>query len=135
MSEDMSPDFSGVWRADLEKSRLGDALLKAIVVKIDHTGPELVVEVVMTKADDTRDHTAFRCQATGTETTQSMRGAQMRSRTRWVGDELLIESWVTLGGRESHFRDYWSLSPDARTLIMEHRDDDLAGQITLLERV
>lgn len=53
---------------------------------------------------------------------------------RWVGRELLIESWVKQGERDLHFRDYWSLSSDNETLTMEHRDDDLAGQITIVER-
>jgi hypothetical protein len=33
-----------------------------------------------------------------------------------------------------HFCDYWSLSPNGQTLSMEHRNDDLAGQKTVLER-
>lgn len=59
----------------------------------------------------------------------------MRSCSQWTGAELLIESWMNVGGREGHFRDYWSLSLDGGTLKMEHRDNDLAGQTTLLERV
>lgn len=38
------------------------------------------------------------------------------------------------GERQIHFCDYWSLSSDGRTLTMEHRGDDLAGQITFLDR-
>jgi hypothetical protein len=33
------------------------------------------------------------------------------------------------------FRDYWSLSDDGATLTMAHRDDDLAGQTTVLKRL
>jgi hypothetical protein len=47
-----------------------------------------------------------------------------------VADRIVDEP----GGREAHFRDFWSLSSDGQTLIMEHRDDDLAGQITFLEK-
>jgi hypothetical protein len=36
--------------------------------------------------------------------------------------------------RELRFRDHWFLSNDAQTLTMEHRDDDLAGQISVLEK-
>ena len=61
-------------------------------------------------------------------------GVEMRSRLEWVDNELLIESWVNVAERHSHFLDYWSLSGDSQTLIMEHRGDDLAGQITFLER-
>jgi len=58
----------------------------------------------------------------------------MRSRLQWVGNELLIESSVNFGEGQSHFLDYWSLSDDGQTLVMEHRGDDLAGQITFLEK-
>lgn len=40
-----------------------------------------------------------------------------------------------MAGRQGHFLDYWSLSSDGQTLIMEHRGDDLAGQITFLEKM
>jgi len=36
--------------------------------------------------------------------------------------------------REVYFQDHWSLSHDGRTLTMAHRDDDLAGQISVLEK-
>jgi hypothetical protein len=76
----------------------------------------------------------FKCVTTGDEITNSMRGALVRSRSRWEGAELVIESWMNLGGRESYFRDHWSLSPDGLVLTMEHRNDDLSGQMTVLER-
>jgi len=107
---------------------------KAVLVRINHADPELIVEMVITKMDDTEDRLLFRGITTGEEVTNSVHGIQVRSRSNWVGTELLIESWMNVGGREGHFRDYWSLSSDGRTLTMEHRDDDLAGQITLLER-
>jgi hypothetical protein len=36
--------------------------------------------------------------------------------------------------RALHFKDYWSLSADGATLTMAHRDDDLAGQTSVLHR-
>jgi hypothetical protein len=88
-----------------------------------------------TKLDDTEDKLLFRGLTTGEEVVNPVHGIQVRSRSTWIGAELLIESWMSLGGRESHFRDYWSLSSDGEILTMEHRDDALAGQITLLEKV
>lgn len=77
----------------------------------------------------------FNGAATGREFFNEISGQQWRSRMQWVGTELLIESWVDTGERKSHFRDFWFLSNEAQTLIMEHRDDDLQGQFTVLERV
>jgi hypothetical protein len=47
----------------------------------------------------------------------------------WNGPDMVIE--VAYG--ESVLRDYRSLSEDLRTLTIAHRDDILAGQITVLE--
>ena len=38
------------------------------------------------------------------------------------------------GTREMYFCDCWFLSPDAQTLSIEHRKDDLAGQLTVLDK-
>jgi hypothetical protein len=57
-------------------------------------------------------------------------GAEWLSRSHWVGQELLIEAHVGHAGRQMHFCDYWSLSDDGQPLTMEHRGDDLDGQIT-----
>ncbi len=64
----------------------------------------------------------------------SVGAATARTRARWEGMELVIESWMKTSGREVHFKDHWSLSGDGRTLTMAHRDDDLAGQISVLEK-
>jgi hypothetical protein len=130
----MSSDLSGLWRADLERSKLLGLAPKALSAKINHSDPALDVEMLITKADGSEDRLRFGGLTTDEEVTNQVSGAQMRSRLRWVGTELLIESWMKLGGREAHFCDYWSLSGDGLALTMEHRDDDLAGQITLFER-
>ena len=92
------------------------------------------MEMVLTKADDSEDKLLFRVLTNGEEVDNSVHGMQVQNRSTWVGAELLIESRMNLGGRESVLRDYWSLSNDGRTLTMEHRDDALAGQFTFLER-
>jgi hypothetical protein len=130
----MNIDFSGVWRGNLKQSKLLGVPPKALLVRIDHADPVLIVEMVFTKSDDMEDRLLFKSLTTGEEVANSVHGIQVRSRSTWVGAELLIESWMNLGGRESRLRDYWSLSNDRGMLTMEHRDDALAGQITCLER-
>jgi hypothetical protein len=130
----MSPDLRGLWKADLEQSKLLGLTPKAVTVKINHSNSELVVEMLITKADGGEDRVRFSALTTGEEVANQVSGAQMRSRLRWAERELLIESRMKLGGQEAHFCDYWSLSDDGQTPTMEHGDDDLAGQITLFER-
>ena len=102
---------------------------------IHHAEPELCVDMVLTRPDETVVRTTSRFLTTGEEVSNPIYGMPMRSRSHWVEDELLIESWLTLKGKDWHTRDFWSLSEDGQTLIMEHREDDLAGQIARLERM
>ena len=49
---------------------------------------------------------------------------------------MIIEGVVrTPGENDLRFSDHWSLSDNRATLTMSHPDDDLAGQISVLERV
>ena len=127
-------NFSGIWTADLERSKLIGPRPKALLAKISHSEPQLIVEMLITKPDGGEDRLLFRGLTSGEEVVNSVQGIDVRSRSRWVGSELLIESWMKVGERRGDFRDYWSLSSDGQTLKMEHRGDDLAGQITVLER-
>jgi hypothetical protein len=127
-------DFTGVWKANLEKSLLRGPARKEILVKIEHQGPLLIQQILLVEADGTERRQTFTIEIGG-QTINSIGGTPARSRAQWEGRELLVESWMKTPEREFHFKDYWSLSRDGQRLIMAHRDDDLAGQITLLERL
>lgn len=131
----MCPDFSGVWKADLQRSKLLGPPPRAVLAKIKHSGEGLAAEMVITKADGCESSLVFKGRTSGEQIANVVRGVEMRSRLQWVDNELLIESWVNMAGRQGHFLDYWSLSSDGQTLIMEHRGDDLAGQITFLQKI
>lgn len=109
-------------------------LPKQIVNKIEHREPHLDQEILVTRASGEEQRLVFRYKTTGEETTNSVGDRTAKSRVRWDGAELVIESWVETAGRELHFKDHWSLSDDGQTLTMAHRDDDLAGQIVVHEK-
>jgi hypothetical protein len=123
-------NFTGVWEMDLERSTLRGDPPTRLVIKIDHAEPKLVQEIRVTRKDGSESSGVFQFDTSGGETVYAMG----RSLARWAGQELLIESWMETKDRTLHFRDYCSLSADGETLVMEHRDDDLAGQITVLRR-
>ena len=133
-TENSRPDFSGVWEWNSAKSATRGPMPERMVVTIEHREPQLVQHVVTTGADGSERSQTFHID-TGGETTNSAGGATLRTRSRWEGAELVIESWLPTPQREFHFKDHWSLSEDGRTLTMAHRDDDLAGQIAVLDRV
>lgn len=89
----------------------------------------------MTMLDGSVVHAVFCARTTGERVANTVMGSDWQTEALWVGRELMIESWVQQPNRELHFCDYWSLSSDGRTLTMEHRGDDLAGQLTILRRV
>ena len=130
---DARPDFTGVWEVNLERSILRGATPKRIMMQIDHREPRLVQQICYTNAEGVERWVTLAYES-GAETTNSLGGAPARTLARWEGQELVIESWTTTPCREVHLKDHWSLSRDGRTLTMAHRDDDLAGQISILER-
>jgi hypothetical protein len=127
------PDFGGVWEMNFERSILRGPAPKRILMKIEHREAQLVQQIHLTNAGGTEQRVTFRYE-TDTETTNSVGEATARTHARWEGTELVIESRMKTSGREFHFKDYWSLSDDGRTLTIAHRDDDLAGQIAVLEK-
>lgn len=131
----MIVDFSGLWKADLLKSRYLSPPPKAITIKIDHSDPVLEETIAIENGDGSIETATFRCITNGEPDTSLLNGKPIHGNATWQGDELIIESWTQFGALKSHFRDCWSLSPDGRTLSMEHRDDDLAGQKVILQRL
>jgi hypothetical protein len=127
------PDFTGVWEVNLKRSILRGSVAKRILMKIEHREPRLIQQILFARADGMEQRMTFTYE-TGAETTNSVGEATVRTRARWEGMELVIESRMNTSGREAHFKDHWSLSDDGQTLTMAHRDDDLAGQISILEK-
>jgi len=130
----MSLNFSGVWRADLQESKFLGPSPTSIVISIDHLDRRLVETVTVTKPDGSEERVTFECLINGERTINLLNGIEIPGRSRWEGEELVIESWMKFGEREDYFCDCWSLCPDGRVLTMEHRNDALAGQVTVLER-
>jgi hypothetical protein len=127
------PDFTGVWDLNFERSTLRGPAPKRVLIAIAHREPALTTEILCLDANgaERRQTLTYR---TGAETANSIGEVTVRSNARWQGMELVIESRMETPGREAYFKDCWSLSGDGRTLTMAHRDDDLAGQVSVLER-
>jgi len=127
-------DFTGTWKVNLSKSRLMGPMPKAILIKIMHSDPNVQEEIFVTKADGNEQRIVFQCRTDGKPDGSLLNGKAIRGGARWEGDDLVIESWIQVGTIERHSCDYWSLSPDGKTLSMEHRRDDLDGQLTILDK-
>jgi hypothetical protein len=124
------PNFSGLWQANLLKSRSSAPAPAKLMMKIAHGEDDLKQAVLVTRSNGTQERQVLTYSMTDEQLATELRGSPIKLRVRWNGPEMVIEA--TYG--ESVFRDYWSLSDDGRTLTMAHRDDPMAGQITVLER-
>ncbi len=120
--------------ANLEKSKLLGRPVKRVLVTIEHIEPRLVQTAFVVYESGEEQKIVATYDTTGADTLNEIGNAKLKSQTRWEGPELLVESWMKAGCRQMHFKDYWSLSADGRTMTMAHRDDDLGGQISILEK-
>jgi hypothetical protein len=130
----MSVDLTGRWQADLSQSRLLGQQPKALAMDIAHSEPELRQEIMVTREDGSEQRIVFECRTEGGPDQCRLDGREIRGKTGWQEDELVIELWIQHGTREIYLCDCWSLSPDRQTLTMERRNDALAGQVTVLHR-
>jgi hypothetical protein len=130
----MNIDFTGIWRANLLKSKLLGPAPQAITITIAHSDPELHQGIVVVKEDGNEERLLFNCSTNGKPGHASLNGNPVDGTASWKVKELAIKLRMQSGTREITLHDYWSLSPDGNTLTMEHRDDALAGQITILEK-
>ena len=131
-----TPDFSGLWRLNPAKSQLTGLGVSKIGMNIEHDEPRFVQEVKTASVDGSISLGRFAGNTSGQEFSNHVQALTMVSTAAWIDNDLVIESRVEGGGKTSaHFRDHWSLSDDGTELRMEHRDDDIAGQLTVLERV
>ena len=129
------PDFTGVWQANIQKSVFRGPAPKRLLNRIEHCEPEFIQEMIVTQASGEEQRLAVCYLTNGEETANAIGGATATTRARWEGAELVIESSVEAAGHTLHFKDHWSLSEDGQTLTMAHRDDALAGQIVVHEKV
>lgn len=131
----MGTNFTGSWKLDLSKSKFPGLAPRTIALKIKHSDSSLDEEMLITRSDGSEERVVFHCQTDGRPYENVLNGRTLRGVANWKGQELLIESWMLVGGKEMHFRDFWFVSADRRTLSMEHRDDGLAGQLSVFERI
>jgi hypothetical protein len=129
-----APNFSGVWELNLEKSHLKGQTPQRITVRIEHDANTIHQVVLVVSASGQEQRDSFSFSTTGEAAPVSFRGNAGETSAHWQRSTLIVESTLTVSGRELHFRDHWSLSPDGGVLTMAHPDDELAGQVSVLER-
>ncbi len=115
------PNFSGTWKVNVAKSDFGAIPAPdSRTDKIVHEDPDL--KDTMTQSGQMGEVTAeLKYSTDGKETTNAIRGNEVKSTAKWDGDELTIAGKGSFNGSDVTLNDRWSLSADGKTLtIVRH---------------
>ncbi len=113
------PDFSGVWKMNPGKSDYGQVPKpEKLIRKIEHREPKL--HMVSTQSGPRGEVTVeYNLTIDGSEQVNKAGNAEVRSRPRWEGAVLCIDTRRPLQDGELILRDRWTLSADGRTLTVQ----------------
>jgi hypothetical protein len=122
------PNFSGTWKANIAKSDFGAIPAPdSRTDKILHEDPDL--KDTMTVNGQMGESTAeLKYSTDGKETTNTVRGNEIKSTAKWDGDELTIAGKGSFNGADLTLNDRWSLSADGKTLTITRHLASPAGE-------
>jgi hypothetical protein len=113
------PNFSGTWKLNTGKSDFGAMPAPDTRTdKITHEDPDL--KDSFTQSGPMGEVAAeMKYSTDGKETTNSVRGNEIKSTAKWEGDELAIAGKTSLNGADVTLSDRWALSADGKTLTIQ----------------
>ena len=114
-----TPDFSGVWKANPDKSK-GLPQGASMMVIIEQKDGRLTQTNGMTTQQRGEQRTALRWDLSGKEGRGTLGGLPLKSTAKWDGANLMVA--VTQPKRTSSYK--YSLSPDGNTLTIESAEGD-----------
>jgi hypothetical protein len=112
------PNFSGEWKLNASKSEFSPMPApEKRTDKIVHADPKLTVTT--TQTNQAGEGTFEQKYATdGSETTNELRGAPMKSTAKWEGDVLMVTTKASFNGMDVTLDDKWTLSDDGKVLTI-----------------
>jgi hypothetical protein len=125
------PNFSGAWKVNLAKSDFGPRPAPTSASsKIDHKDPNL--KLAGTEVGEQGERTfEMNFSTDGAETTNQLGPLTMKSKARWEGNALLIESKTNRENGELAMKDKWTLSEDGKTLTVIRTVSGPQGEMTM----
>jgi hypothetical protein len=131
------PNFSGTWKMNVGKSEFGPMpALDSRTDQITHEDPDL--KDTTTQSGQMGEVTAeLKYSTDGKETTNKIRGNEIKSTAKWDGDELVISGKGSFNGADVTLNDRWSISTDGKIItIVRHASTPMgdADQKFILEK-
>jgi hypothetical protein len=112
-----TPNLSGVWKADLSKSKMaGPAPINYLMIIEQQDGKLMEKVGVYTERGELRS--AYTFKTDGSPSMNSSRGLAMRTVARWDGGALVLESKIA-AAKPAKSAEKYTLSSDGNTLTVE----------------
>jgi hypothetical protein len=124
------PDLNGTWKANTAKSDFGPMPAPtSVVVKIEQKEPHIKSSTVI--SSDQGEFTVETELATdGTETTNQFGPTSMKTKARWEGNALMVESKGSGDSGDFTSKEKWTLSEDGKTLTVVRSWSGPMGEAT-----
>src|SRR5579884_4205811 len=113
-----TPNLSGVWKLDAEKSKIEGPGASQNMLAIFEQKPESLTETLgtTTQRGEQRSHMTYRLN--GRPSTNSIGGMPMRATAKWEDGSLVIDGKI-YGQRRGTIHEKITLAPDGTTLTVD----------------
>ncbi|HMD85581.1 MAG TPA: c-type cytochrome [Terriglobia bacterium] len=115
ISQEPTPNLSGIWRWNPDKSQVGGPPATNRRVKIEQQGSDLTMTTRIAYEAGEEFHKSHYIIGSDDNTNELM-GSPLKSKVQWKDGTLAVESVATMGPGELHLSDTWTVSPDGKTL-------------------
>jgi hypothetical protein len=125
------PDLSGNWKANLAKSDFGPMPApSSLATKIEHKEPSIKMSTTLVgeQGEMTFD---LKFMTDGSETTNNFGPVVMKSKARWDGRTLVIETKGSTDNGDISALGKWSLSEDGKTITETSNFTGPQGEMVL----
>lgn len=125
------PNFTGTWKLVADKSDFGPMPVpEKYEQAVNHADPDLRIKVTQVSGQgEVSQELTYNTE--GKETTNSFRGAPMKSTAKWDGDNLTIESKIDFQGNEITIKDKWALDENGKVVVVTRNLNSPQGELEM----
>jgi hypothetical protein len=120
VSQDKTPNLSGTWRMNAQKSHPSGELPEDQHLKIVQNGADLSM-IWVSRHKGVDDLMTAQYRIGSDDNRNELHGGAMKSSARWQGSGLKIDSVVMYGADPLRLNNLWTLSTDGQTLTFRER--------------
>jgi hypothetical protein len=115
ISQESTPNLSGIWRWNPDKSHVSGMPANNRRVKIEQQGSDITITLRVEQRSG-EEFRKYHFTIGSDDNTNQLMGSALKSKVHWKDGALAVESVATLDEGELRMSDTWTLSPDGQTL-------------------